>query len=161
MQRSLASALMSGFVTLITFGAIGTVLWFGGNEVLKGNLSGGELSAFLFYAVLVAGSVGSLSDIVGQLLRGAGASERLMELLVTEPGIKPPERPEAAAGAPLPARCRPGARLQLSGAPGTMALGRRLTSPPASGSRWWGRPAPASRRCSICCCASTTRSRVA
>jgi ATP-binding cassette, subfamily B, bacterial len=95
MQRSLASAMMSGFVTLLTFGAIGTVLWFGGNEVLKGNLSGGELSAFLFYAVLVAGSVGSLSEIIGQLLRGAGASERLMELLVTEPAISPPARPKA------------------------------------------------------------------
>ncbi|MGB5832166.1 MAG: ABC transporter transmembrane domain-containing protein [Thiohalocapsa sp.] len=93
MQRSLVSAFMSGFVTLITFGAIGTVLWFGGNEVLRGNLSGGELSAFLFYAVLVAGSVGSLSEIAGQLLRGAGASERLMELLVTEPCITMPAKP--------------------------------------------------------------------
>jgi len=101
MRRSLTSAAMSGFITLLTFGAIGTVLWFGGNEVLRGNLSGGELSAFLFYAVLVAGSVGSLSDIVGQLLRGAGASERLMELLVTEPAIKPPRHP-----APLPAPVR-------------------------------------------------------
>ena len=122
MQRSLASALMSGFVTLITFGAIGTVLWFGGNEVLRGNLSGGELSAFLFYAVLVAGSVGSLSDIVGQLLRGAGASERLMELLVTEPGIKPPERPE-----PLPEPVTGqvqaiGLGFSYPARPGTMAL---------------------------------------
>jgi len=95
MQRSLSSALMSGMVTLITFGAIGTVLWFGGNEVLRGNLSGGELSAFLFYAVLVAGSVGSLSDIAGQLLRGAGASERLMELLVTEPKVHAPAEPRS------------------------------------------------------------------
>jgi ATP-binding cassette subfamily B protein len=53
--------------------------------------------------VLVAGSVGSLSDIVGQLLRGAGASERLMELLETEPAIKPPRDPS-----PCPSRCRPG-----------------------------------------------------
>ena len=95
MQRSLSGALMSGVVTLITFGAIGTVLWFGGNEVLRGNLSGGELSAFLFYAVLVAGSVGSLSDIAGQLLRGAGASERLMELLVTEPKVHAPAKPRS------------------------------------------------------------------
>ncbi len=97
MQRSLNSAVMSGVVTLVTFGAIGTVLWIGGNEVLTGELSGGELSAFLFYAILVAGSVGSLSEIVGQLLRGAGASERLMELLVTEPEIAAPAQPK-----PLP-----------------------------------------------------------
>jgi len=122
MQRSLASALMSGFVTLITFGAIGTVLWFGGNEVLRGKLSGGELSAFLFYAVLVAGSVGSLSDIVGQLLRGAGASERLMELLVTEPGITPPARPERLPE-PVTGRVQAlGLGFSYPARPGTMAL---------------------------------------
>jgi ATP-binding cassette subfamily B protein len=93
MQRSRVSAALSGLVTLLTFGAIGGVLWFGGKEVLAGNLSGGELSAFLFYAIMVAGAVGSLSDIAGQLLRGAGASERLMELLETEPAIRPPQRP--------------------------------------------------------------------
>ncbi|TVQ93762.1 MAG: ATP-binding cassette domain-containing protein [Chromatiaceae bacterium] len=93
-RRSLYSALLSGLVTLLTFAAIGGVLWFGGNEVLRGNLSGGELSAFLFYAILVAGAVGSLSDIAGQLLRGAGASERLMELLETVPAIAAPARPK-------------------------------------------------------------------
>ncbi|WP_058553377.1 ABC transporter transmembrane domain-containing protein [Thiohalocapsa sp. ML1] len=97
MQRSVASAGLSGLVTLLSFGAIGTVLWFGGHAVLAGSITGGELSAFLFYAVLVAGSVGSLSDIAGQLLRGAGAAERLMELLVTEPAIAPPVVPK-----PLP-----------------------------------------------------------
>jgi ATP-binding cassette, subfamily B, bacterial len=97
MQRSVASAGLSGLVTLLSFGAIGTVLWFGGHAVLAGSITGGELSAFLFYAVLVAGSVGSLSDIAGQLLRGAGAAERLMELLVTAPAIAPPAAPE-----PLP-----------------------------------------------------------
>jgi ATP-binding cassette subfamily B protein len=122
MQRSLASALMSGLVTLITFGAIGTVLWFGGNQVLEGNLSGGELSAFLFYAVLVAGAVGSLSDIVGQLLRGAGASERLMELLVTEPGIKPPQRPRSLPE-PVTGRVQAlGLGFSYPARPGTMAL---------------------------------------
>jgi ATP-binding cassette subfamily B protein len=99
MQRSRNSAVLSGVVTLLTFGAIGGVLWFGGREVLTGNLTGGELTAFLFYAILVAGAVGSLSDIAGQLLRGAGASERLMELLETMPAISAPSRPKA-----LPAR---------------------------------------------------------
>jgi ATP-binding cassette subfamily B protein len=103
MQRSLASAGLSGLVTLLAFGAIGTVLWFGGHAVLNGEISGGELSAFLFYAVLVAGSVGSLSDIAGQLLRGAGAAERLMELLVTEPAIAVPAQPQSL---PAPVRGR-------------------------------------------------------
>ncbi|MFP4602775.1 MAG: ABC transporter transmembrane domain-containing protein [Halochromatium sp.] len=93
MRRSVNSALLSTVVTLLTFGAIGLVLWFGGREVLAGRLSGGQLSAFLFYAILVAGNVGSLSDIAGQLLRGAGAAERLMELLETEPSITAPASP--------------------------------------------------------------------
>ena len=99
MRRSVASALLAGVASLLAFGAIGTVLWIGGHAVLAGEISAGELSAFLFYAVLMAGSVGSLSEIVGQLLRGAGAAERLMELLETEPAIQPPARPSA-----LPAR---------------------------------------------------------
>ncbi|EIC22256.1 ABC transporter transmembrane domain-containing protein [Thiorhodovibrio frisius] len=101
MQRSVSSALLSGIATLLTFGAIGAVLWVGGRQVLAGTLSGGDLSAFLFYAVLVAGSVGSLSDLLGQLLRGAGASERLMELLSLEPAVTSPAKPESL---PEPAR---------------------------------------------------------
>jgi ATP-binding cassette subfamily B protein len=83
LSRSVNSALLSGGATLLTFTAIGVVLWVGGRQVVQGTLTGGELSAFLFYAVLVASSVSSLSDLAGQLLRGAGASERLLELLQT------------------------------------------------------------------------------
>ena len=96
-QRARLGAALGGIATALTFGAIGLVLWFGGREVLAGRLSGGELSAFLFYAVLVASSVGSLSELAGELLRGAGASERLMELLATESQIRPPAHPH-----PLP-----------------------------------------------------------
>jgi ATP-binding cassette, subfamily B, bacterial len=106
MSRSLSSATLSGIATLLTFGAIGLVLWVGGHQVLEGTLSGGELSAFLFYAIVVAGAVGSLSDLTGQLLRGAGASERLMELLEIQPAILPPTVPE-----PLPEPSR--GRIEL------------------------------------------------
>ena len=102
-RRARLSAALSAVATALTFGAIGAVLWVGGREVLAGRLSGGELSAFLFYAVLVASSVGSLSEIVGDLLRGAGASERLMELLATETLISPPAHPRAL---PAPVRGR-------------------------------------------------------
>ena len=108
MSRSLSSAALSGIATLLTFGAIGVVLWVGGHRVLEGTLSGGELSAFLFYAIVVAGAVGSLSDLTGQLLRGAGASERLMELLEIQPAILPPAAPE-----PLPEPSR--GRIELRG----------------------------------------------
>ncbi len=98
-RRSLLSALMSGTAVLFTFGAIGVVLWIGGHEVLAGRLSGGELSAFVFYAVLVAGAVGTLSEVAGDLLRGAGASERLIELLEQETAISSPPSP---TGLPAP-----------------------------------------------------------
>jgi ATP-binding cassette subfamily B protein len=122
MRRSLASASLSSVVTLLSFGAIGTVLWFGGHAVLAGDITGGELTAFLFYAVLVAGSLGSLSDIAGQLLRGAGAAERLMELLVSEPAIAPPPAPQ-----PLPRPLRGHIRAEAvtfryPGRPDTPAL---------------------------------------
>ncbi len=94
-RRSLFSALTSGIVILLTFGAIGVVLWVGGQEVLGGRLSGGQLSAFVFYAVLVAGSVGALSEVAGDLFRAAGASERLLGLLETSPVIHAPARPAA------------------------------------------------------------------
>jgi ATP-binding cassette subfamily B protein len=93
-RRARLGALLSAIAVSVTFGAIGVVLWVGGREVLAGNLSGGELSAFLFYAVLVASSVGGLSELVGDLLRGAGASERLMEILGTQAQIRPPDRPQ-------------------------------------------------------------------
>lgn len=102
-QRARLGAALGGIATALTFGAIGLVLWFGGREVLAGRLSGGDLSAFLFYAVLVASSVGGLSELAGELLRGAGASERLMELLATEPQIRPPAHPRPL---PSPARGR-------------------------------------------------------
>jgi len=92
-RRARLGALLAAVGVSVTFGGIGLVLWVGGQQVLAGHLSGGELSAFLFYALLVAGSVGNLSEIVGELLRGAGASERLMELLHAEPQIRAPEQP--------------------------------------------------------------------
>ena len=102
-RRSMTSAALAAVSTLLTFGAIGLVLWVGGRQVLAGTLTGGELSAFLFYAVVVAGAVGSLSELMGQLLRGAGASERLMELLQAEPAIRTPPLPRPL---PMPARGR-------------------------------------------------------
>jgi len=80
---------------LLAFGAVGLILWVGGRDVLAGRMSAGELSAFVFYAVLVAGAVGAVSEVIGDLQRAAGATERLMELLATEPSIRAPEAPQA------------------------------------------------------------------
>ncbi|NRB40213.1 MAG: ATP-binding cassette domain-containing protein [Pseudomonadales bacterium] len=72
--------LMAG-VILLVFGSLTGMLWVGGSDVLSGKMSGGDLGAFIFYAVLVAAAVGSLSEVFGELQRAAGATERLMELL--------------------------------------------------------------------------------
>src|SRR6266581_4750226 len=86
-------ALLVALVMLLAFGAVGVILWIGGHDVLAGRLSAGELSAFVFYAVLVAGAVGAVSEVIGDLQRAAGATERLMELLATEPTIRVPANP--------------------------------------------------------------------
>jgi ATP-binding cassette subfamily B protein len=101
LQRVRARAFLTAFVILFVFAGIGLVLWMGGHDVLNGNISGGELSAFLFYAVVVAGSVGSLSEVYGDLQHAAGAAERLAELLGQEPDITAPEAPTAL---PSPAK---------------------------------------------------------
>jgi ATP-binding cassette, subfamily B, bacterial len=88
-------ALLVALVMLFAFGAVGIILWIGGHDVLAGRISAGELSAFVFYAVLVAGAVGAVSEVIGDLQRAAGATERLMELLATESAIRAPAQPQA------------------------------------------------------------------
>jgi ATP-binding cassette subfamily B protein len=94
-RRARLSATLAGGVMLFTFGAVGVVLWFGGHDVLAGTMTGGELSAFVFFAVLVAGAIGALSEVAGELMRAAGAAERLMELLATRPAVTSPGAPVA------------------------------------------------------------------
>jgi len=90
-------------VMVLVFGAIAFILWVGGHDVLAGTLSAGDLSAFVFYAALVAGSVGALSEVWGDLQRAAGATERLMEILNARPAILAPAQarpfPEPSCGA--------------------------------------------------------------
>ncbi len=86
-------ALLTALVIMLVFGAVGTMLWVGGRDVITGRISAGELSAFVFYAVIVAGSVGAISEVFGDLQRAAGATERLMALLAMQPEISAPETP--------------------------------------------------------------------
>ena len=88
-------ALLMALVILLAFGAITFVLWIGGYDVIEGRMTGGDLSAFVFYAVLVAFAVGTISEVFGELQRAAGAGERLLELLATRPDISAPSRPAA------------------------------------------------------------------
>jgi ATP-binding cassette subfamily B protein len=86
-------ALLTGLVILLVFGAVGVILWIGGHDVLAGRMTAGDLSAFVFYSVLVAASVGALSEVMGDLQRAAGAAERLLELLAVQPDISAPSQP--------------------------------------------------------------------
>jgi len=109
-ERIRQRALLIALVMLLAFGAVGVILWIGGHDVLAGRISAGELSAFVFYAVLVAGAFGAVSEVIGDLQRAAGATERLMELLATEPQIRAPLTPQ-----PLPEPARGEVRFDRVG----------------------------------------------
>lgn len=84
-------ALLLAAVILLVFGSIAGMLWVGGNDVLTGRMTGGELGAFVFYAVVMAMGAAAFSEVYSELQRAAGAAERLVELLRVESLIQPPE----------------------------------------------------------------------
>ena len=86
-------AWLTGLAMLVVFAAVGIMLWQGGQAVLAGTMTAGELSAFVFYAVLAAGAVATLAEVAGDVQRAAGAAERLLELLDTRPRIASPTQP--------------------------------------------------------------------
>ncbi|TAD83375.1 MAG: ATP-binding cassette domain-containing protein [Sphingomonadales bacterium] len=100
-QRILLRAAMTSVVILLVFGGIVLVMWRGALAVVAGEITGGTIAGFVFYGMLVAGALGSLTEVYGDLLRGAGAASRLAELLEARPDIAPPARPERL---PEPAR---------------------------------------------------------
>lgn len=77
-------------VIVIVFGAITGMLWVGGSDVIEGRMTGGDLGAFVFYAILVASALATVSEVLGELQRAAGATERLIEILQVESHILPP-----------------------------------------------------------------------
>ncbi len=94
-QRIRTRAWLTALVITLVFGAIDLILWIGAKDVHQGDMTGGELAAFVFYAIVAAGALGALSEVWGDLQRAAGAAERLLELLAVVPKIKAPERPVA------------------------------------------------------------------
>jgi ATP-binding cassette subfamily B protein len=99
--RTRARAVMTAMVIFSFFSALAGVLYVGAQDVIAGRMTGGLLVQFIFFGVLVAGGMGSLSEVWGDLQRAAGASERLMELLHTRPAIAAPAHPQRL---PEPAR---------------------------------------------------------
>jgi ATP-binding cassette subfamily B protein len=129
-------------VMLIGFCAVGVILWIGGHDVFAGRLTAGELSAFVFYAAVVASGAGTVSEVWGEIQRASGATERLMELLDTRPALAVatppirlparvtgairldevsfayPARPEVTALGPVSFTIDPGERVALVGPSG-------------------------------------------
>lgn len=97
--RSRAS--LTAAVIFLVFSAIGIILWLGGHDVMAGRLTGGQLSAFVFYAVIVASATAAISEVMADLERAAGATERIFELLAERPGVV-----EVATPQPFPAPAR-------------------------------------------------------
>ncbi|HET7816737.1 MAG TPA: ABC transporter transmembrane domain-containing protein, partial [Sphingomicrobium sp.] len=92
-RRILLRALMTGIAILLMFGAVTLIIWQGAIDVAAGRITGGTIAAFVLYGGLLAGAFGALSEVYGDLLRAAGASERLGQLLEAQPDIRPPARP--------------------------------------------------------------------
>ena len=84
---------MSGIIIFLVFGGISAILWIGGQDLLAGRISAGDLSSFVFYAFLVAASTGFLSELAGELQRAAGAAERIAQALEATAALPEPDRP--------------------------------------------------------------------
>jgi ATP-binding cassette subfamily B protein len=109
MQRIRARSLLTLVAILLVFGAIVFVLWLGAQAVIAGTMTGGTLGQFVLYATLVAGSIGALSEVLGDAQRAAGATERLLELLEEQSPIEEPAQPQT-----LPHRAAGGSALSLA-----------------------------------------------
>lgn len=90
-KRVKQRAILISGVIVIVFSAIAGMLWVGGSDVIRGTMSAGDLGAFVFYAIMVASSLATISEVLGELQRAAGATERLIEILKVESHIIAPE----------------------------------------------------------------------
>ena len=121
-RRSSTLALLIAAVIVLAFGAVGLLLWVGARDVMAGRLSAGSLTAFIFYAVIVANATFVLAEAWGEIQRAAGASGRLLDILATEPTIAAPAAPVAM---PAPAAGRvalEGVGFRYPSRPATAAL---------------------------------------
>jgi len=122
LKRILTRAAMTVIVIFLVFSGIVGVLWSGANDVMAGLMTPGELVQFVIYAVIVAGAVGALSEIWGELQRAAGATERLNELLHATDAVQDPASPRAL---PRPVRGEvafENVRFRYPARPGHVAL---------------------------------------
>jgi ATP-binding cassette subfamily B protein len=107
-KRIFQRSWMITMVIVLVLGAVAVMLWIGGMDVIAGRITGGELAAFVFYSLIVGSAIGTLSEVIGELQRAAGAAERIAELLGSENIIQPP----TAGLVTLPERVRGELQLQ-------------------------------------------------
>ena len=100
-RRIRQRALLVAAVILMVFGGMAGMIWSGGNAVVTGAMTGGELGAFVFYAFMVGSGFATVSEVWGEIQRAAGATDRLMELLGERSEIAEPENPQEPGGAEL------------------------------------------------------------
>jgi ATP-binding cassette subfamily B protein len=102
-KRILQRSWLITLVIVLVLGAVAVMLWVGGMDVIEGTITSGELAAFVFYALIVGSAFGTLSEVIGELQRAAGAAERISELLRARSLITPPasellQLPERVSG---------------------------------------------------------------
>ena len=98
-RRTRVRAVLTALIITAIMGTIIFVLWIGARQVHDGLLTGGQLASFVLYAALVAGGVGTMAEVWGDVMRAAGATERLLELLHAESAILDPRLPQTPVSA--------------------------------------------------------------
>ena len=129
-ERSVAAALRrissrAGLilaVILLGFGAITFALWVGGHDVVAGRMTGGQLAAFVFYAVLAASAGATVSELWGEIQRAAAAADRLLELLAIAPAVAAPANPARLPDPPQGRVALEGVAFAYPTRPGIAAL---------------------------------------
>ncbi|MGK0248647.1 MAG: ATP-binding cassette subfamily B protein [Oleispira sp.] len=99
LQRISQRAILIALVMMLVMGSVAGMMFVGGSDVIAGELSAGDLAAFVFYAIMVAGSLAAVTEVYGEVQRAAGAAERIRELLATEAEIKSPEEASSVSSA--------------------------------------------------------------
>jgi ATP-binding cassette subfamily B protein len=92
-KRILQRSILIVVAMILVFTGLSSMIWVGAQDVANGHISSGELAAFVFYALMVAMAVATISEVYGELQRAAGATERLLELLAEEADIQAPKNP--------------------------------------------------------------------
>ena len=100
--RARLRGLLSGLVIFLVIAGIGCLLWIGGKDLQQGAITAGELTSFVFYAFLVAASVGALSELGGEIQRALGALERITDIFNIDPEFVPPKQEMQSSTTPSP-----------------------------------------------------------